>query len=175
MVGSRKIAEPLEAAVELTAWREVMNPDFWTPVLVAIVCGGMIGLERQFRGKPIGIRTSILICLGTQVFVRLGASLTSPVADPARVLGQVVTGVGFLGAGVIMARGQVLTGVTSAAVVWVLAAIGSAIGVNRPAEALALSVVTVSILIGVRMLEAAFKQLRGSAYESDEEGDDEAA
>jgi len=175
MVGSREIAEPLEAAVEFTAWREIMDPAFWTPILAAIVCGGMIGLERQFRGKPIGIRTSILICLGTQVFVRLGSSFTSPIADPTRVLGQVVTGVGFLGAGVIMARGQVLTGVTSAAVVWVLAAIGSAIGVNRPAEALALSVITVSILIGVRMLEAAFKQLRAGSYESDEESDDEVA
>ena len=159
--------------MEFTAWREIISPAFWTPVLVAIACGGMIGVERQFRGKPIGIRTSILICLGTQIFVRLGSSFAPPIADPTRVLGQVVTGVGFLGAGVILARGQVLTGVTSASVVWVLAAIGSVIGVDRLAEAVALAVITVGILIGVRMLEAAFKQLRGGSEDADPEKGDE--
>jgi putative Mg2+ transporter-C (MgtC) family protein len=155
--------------VELAAWREILGPVFWKPVLAAVICGGMIGSERQFRGKPIGIRTSILICLGTQIFVRLGTSFSHPIADPSRVLGQVVTGVGFLGAGVILARGQVLTGVTSAAVVWVLAAIGSAIGVDRLAEAIALATFTVIILIGVRVLEAAFKRLHGGSDERDAE------
>ena len=70
----------------------------------------------------------MLICLSTQVFVSLGGAGT----DPSRVLGQVVTGVGFLGAGVILARGGAITGVTSAAVVWVLAAIGSTVGLGRP-------------------------------------------
>ena len=79
----------------------------------------------------------MLICLSTQVFVRLGVTLGGAGTDPSRVLGQVVTGVGFLGAGVILARGGAITGVTSAAVVWVLAAIGSTVGLGRPAEALA--------------------------------------
>jgi putative Mg2+ transporter-C (MgtC) family protein len=130
---------------------------------VFAVCGGLIGLERQVRGKPIGIRTSVLICLGTGLFVRLGMSFDTYAADPTRVLGQVVTGIGFLGAGVIVARAGAITGVTSAAVVWVLAAIGSTIGVGRRSEAAVLTVFTVGMLIGVRMLERAFKSLAGGA------------
>ena len=142
------------------------NPSFAWAVSTALVCGGIVGLERQIRGKAIGIRTSMLICLSTQVFVRLGVSLGGAGTDPSRVLGQVVTGVGFLGAGVILARGGAVTGVTSAAVVWVLAAIGSTVGLGRPVEALALAVLTVAILTGVRILESAFKHLRHGADES---------
>jgi putative Mg2+ transporter-C (MgtC) family protein len=129
-------------------------------------CGGLIGLERQIRGKPIGIRTSVLICFGTGLFVRLGMSFDTFAADPTRVLGQVVTGIGFLGAGVIVARAGAITGVTSAAVVWVLAAIGSTIGVGRRTEAVVLSVFTVAMLIGVRLLERAFKRLSGGAEQA---------
>ncbi len=134
----------------------------------AIVCGAIIGFERQLRGKAIGIRTGILICLATQVFVRLSVTLDGSMVDPTRVIGQVVTGVGFLGAGVILARGGAVTGVTSAAVVWMLAAIGSTIGVGRPVEGLVLSIVVVAILIGVRGLESVFKRLRGGSDEPDE-------
>jgi putative Mg2+ transporter-C (MgtC) family protein len=137
-------------------------------LLTAVICGGIVGLERQLRGKAIGIRTGILICLATQVFVRLSVTLDSSGTDPTRVIGQVVTGVGFLGAGVILARGGSITGVTSAAVVWMLAAIGCTIGVGRPAEGLVLSVLVVAILIGVRLLESAFKRLSGGSDEPDE-------
>ena len=137
-------------------------------IAASIVCGGIVGFERQLRGKAIGIRTGILICLATQVFVRLSITLQGVAADPTRVLGQVVTGVGFLGAGVILARGGAVTGVTSAAVVWMLAAIGSTIGVGRPAEGLVLSVLVVLILTGVRLLESAFKRLRGGSDEPEE-------
>ncbi|MFQ5792547.1 MAG: MgtC/SapB family protein, partial [Acidobacteriota bacterium] len=81
--------------------------------------------------------------------------------------GQVVTGVGFLGGGVILARGELVTGVTSAAVVWVLAAIGATIGLGHLVEAAALSVVTVAILTCVRLLEGGFKRLRGGSDEPD--------
>ncbi len=134
----------------------------------AIVCGGIVGFERQLRGKAIGIRTGILICIATQVFVRLGVTLDVADTDPTRVIGQVVTGVGFLGAGVILARSGAVTGVTSAAVVWMLAAIGSTIGVGRPAEGLLLAFLVVGILIGVRLLESAFKRLRGQYDEPEE-------
>ncbi len=87
----------------------LLEYSFFAKLVVSIFCGGIIGVERQFRGKAIGIRTSILICLSTQVFVRLSLHLEGVAADPTRVLGQVVTGVGFLGAGVIMARGGSVT------------------------------------------------------------------
>jgi putative Mg2+ transporter-C (MgtC) family protein len=155
--------------VEFATWKTIASGAFLLPVATAVFCGGLIGLERQIRGKPIGIRTSILICLGTEVFISLGATFTGFPADPTRVLGQVVTGVGFLGAGVILARGESITGVTSASVVWVLAAIGSAIGLGYLAEAVALAVFTVCILIGVRLLEMGFKRLRGGSDEPDTE------
>src|SRR5215216_4303427 len=115
---------------------------FWLRLGTAIVCGGIIGLERQLRGKAAGIRTSILICLGTQVFVGLGASFTGERVDPTRVLAQVVTGIGFLGGGVILAREGAVIGVTSAAVIWVLAALGSMIGLGHLPAALIFSLVT---------------------------------
>jgi putative Mg2+ transporter-C (MgtC) family protein len=148
-------------------WIESTRESFLLQLAMSVLCGAIVGVERQLRGKAVGIRTSILICLATQVFVRLSTDLTEtgPLADPTRVLGQVVTGVGFLGAGVILAKGGAVTGVTSAAVVWMLAAIGSTIGVGRPVEALGLSSLVVVILIGVRMLERAFKRLGGGSDE----------
>lgn len=153
--------------MEASSWTIIFSGPFLMPLATAVLCGGMIGIERQIRGKPIGIRTSILICLGTEIFIRLGAGLTDPSADPTRVLGQVVTGVGFLGAGVILARGESITGVTSAAVVWVLAAIGSAIGLDHLVEAVVFAALTVCILIGVRLLEMGFKRLSGGSDEPD--------
>ena len=154
---------------ETLGWLESVGDVFGFQLAASVVCGAIVGIERQLRGKAIGIRTSILICLATQVFVRLSTNLTiegAPV-DPTRVLGQIVTGVGFLGAGVILAKGGSVTGVTSAAVVWMLAAIGSTIGAGRPLEALVLATLVVGILIVVRTLESAFKRLRGGSDEPD--------
>ncbi len=125
----------------------------------AVICGAIIGCERQFRGKPAGIRTSILICLSTAIFIHLGASSGNEMADPTRVLGQLVTGVGFLGAGVMIAQNGMVTGVTTAAVIWILAAIGAVIGFGYLNGALALSVVTVVILVGIQWLESSVRWL----------------
>jgi putative Mg2+ transporter-C (MgtC) family protein len=143
-----------------------LNPDtpvFWFRLGTAILCGGIIGLERQLRGKAAGIRTSILICLGTQLFVSLGSSFEGDRVDPTRVLAQVVTGIGFLGGGVILAREGAVIGVTSAAVIWVLAALGSLIGLGHLVAAIILSVVTVGLLLGVELLESVFRRLREGA------------
>ena len=110
---------------------ELLDPgarDFWLMVGAALLCGGAVGLERQTRGKVAGMRTSILICLGTAFFIRLGLAMLPVGGDPTRVLGQVVSGIGFLGAGVILARGDKIMGVTTAAVIWILAAVGALIG-----------------------------------------------
>lgn len=126
---------------------------FWTTIGMSMICGGIIGLERQLRGKPAGKRTSILICLSTTIFIHLGA-LTGAGGDPSRVLGQVVTGVGFLGAGVIISREGTVVGVTTAAVVWALAAIGATIGFGFYAGALGLSLFTVAVLWVMDYLES---------------------
>jgi putative Mg2+ transporter-C (MgtC) family protein len=145
-----------------------LNPgatEFWLRLGTAILCGGVIGLERQLRGKAAGIRTSILICLGTYLFVGLGASFGGERVDPTRVLGQVVTGIGFLGGGVILSRGGALIGVTSAAVIWVLAALGALIGLGYLLASIVLTLVTVGLLIGVELLESMFRRLRDGAAE----------
>jgi putative Mg2+ transporter-C (MgtC) family protein len=137
---------------------------FWYRLGTAVLCGGIIGLERQLRGKAAGIRTSILICLGTQIFVSLGASFGNDSRmDPTRVLSYVVSGIGFLGGGVILAREGMVVGVTSAAVIWVLAALGAAIGLGFMVPAIVLTLVTVGLLIGVELLESIFRRLREGA------------
>jgi putative Mg2+ transporter-C (MgtC) family protein len=145
-----------------------LNPEsaeFWLRLGTAILCGGIVGLERQLRGKAAGMRTSIMICLGTQLFVGLGASFAGDRVDPTRVLGQVVTGIGFLGGGVILAREGLVIGVTSASVIWVLAALGSLIGLGHLLAAMILTLVTVGVLIGVELLESVFRRLREGATE----------
>jgi putative Mg2+ transporter-C (MgtC) family protein len=139
--------------------------EFWMRLGSAILCGGIVGLERQLRGKAAGIRTSILICMGTELFVGLGSSFGGERVDPTRVLGQVVTGIGFLGGGVILAREGAVVGVTSAAVIWVLAALGSLIGLGHLQAALVLTLATVGLLTGVELLESVFRRLREGATE----------
>lgn len=135
---------------------DVLSPGsmaFWSRVITAIVAGGAIGIERQRRGKVAGIRTSILICLGTELFVSLGAVAQEAGADPTRVLGQVVSGIGFLGAGVILSRGSRVLGVTTASVIWMLAAIGSMIGFGFLGGALVIAAMALLVLSGVERLD----------------------
>ena len=138
--------------------------EFWQIVGVSALCGAVIGLERQLREKPAGIRTSILICLGTAMFIRLGVLVSTSVADPTRVLGHIIAGIGFIGAGVMMAREGLVSGVTSAAVIWVLAAIGCVVGFGHYGSAIALSVVSVAITVGIQILERSIQYLRRGDY-----------
>lgn len=144
---------------------------FWDMVGTALLCGTIIGFERQLRGKPAGIRTGCLVTLGTATFMSLAESqaVGSP-QDVNRVLGQLVTGVGFLGAGVMIAQEGVVKGVTTGAVIWILAAIGSAIGLGFLKAAIVLSVVTVAILVGIEKLESSVLWLARGAHSPDGNG-----
>lgn len=109
-------------------------PDYAVRSVFALVCGGLIGLERERRGKPAGLRTNILICLGSAIYMIVGdlISYGSEVAsDPARIAAQVVTGIGFIGAGTIIQSRGTITGLTSAAVTWTVAAVGITIGAGH--------------------------------------------
>jgi putative Mg2+ transporter-C (MgtC) family protein len=136
---------------------------FWEHLGTAVLCGGLIGIERQLRRKAAGIRTSILICLGTSLFVALGASTNATNVDPTRVLAQITSGIGFLGGGVILAKEGLITGVTSAAVIWVLAALGAMIGFGHLGATIVLTLATLGVLIGVELLEGMFRRLRQGA------------
>jgi putative Mg2+ transporter-C (MgtC) family protein len=144
---------------------------FWEMVGSALLCGTIIGFERQIRGKPAGIRTGCLVVLGTATFISLAESQAAgSTADVSRVLGQLVTGVGFLGAGVMIAQEGVVKGVTTAAVIWILAAIGSAIGLGYMKGAVALSLVTVAILVGIEKLETSVLWLTRGEHARDGNG-----
>jgi putative Mg2+ transporter-C (MgtC) family protein len=130
----------------------------------SLLCGALLGLERQFKGKPVGIRTSVLICLGTYIFVKLGFAIDYDTTGAARTMGQVITGIGFLGAGVILARDGTVLGVTSAAVIWMLAALGAVIGNGYPVTAILVTALAITILIGVDLLERWFKELRRGVH-----------
>jgi putative Mg2+ transporter-C (MgtC) family protein len=129
-------------------------------VLTSLLCGVGIGLERQLRGKPLDVRSAVLVCLGTAVFIRLGVTHMSGSSDPTRVLGQVVTGIGFLGAGVMLTRGGHVVGVTTASVIWMLAAIGSAIGFENYSAAITLTVVVLLVMNILEILEDRLASMR---------------
>ncbi len=142
-----------------------VGPLTWEALLCCFLSGIIVGLERQLRGKPMGMRTSALICIGTYVFVAMSAHIANQVTDPSRVIGQVITGIGFLGAGVILARHGAIIGVTSASAIWVLASIGVVIGVGFPWLGVKLAVLTVAILAGVDFLEHRFAFLQRGVHQ----------
>ncbi|HYX38749.1 MAG: MgtC/SapB family protein [Pseudobdellovibrionaceae bacterium] len=141
-----------------------LNALFWLKVAISVGCGFIFGIERQLRGKPVGIRTSCMICLGTMAFIHLGLMQSKQDADHIRLLGQIVTGVGFLGGGVIFTQGGLVNGVTSAAVIWLLTAVGAAIGFGHFGVPIALSFIGVGILWGVQVLERGFRGLRRGVH-----------
>jgi putative Mg2+ transporter-C (MgtC) family protein len=142
----------LQYSQPVIEWLSI-EPLHWSAVAASIACGAIVGFERQIRGKPVGIRTSSLIVLGTYVFIAISHFNANNQVDSSRIIGQVVTGVGFLGAGVMMAREGVVIGVTSAATIWALAAIGTVIPMAGETTAIKLALVVVAILYGVDILE----------------------
>lgn len=105
---------------------EFMPEDAWK-IFAAVVAGGLIGAEREFRDKAAGFRTIIFICLGATLFTMLSQKLGGSV-DPVRIAANVVTGIGFLGAGAILREGLHVRGLTTAAAIWLSAALGMGIG-----------------------------------------------
>jgi putative Mg2+ transporter-C (MgtC) family protein len=142
----------------------LIDPFAWEGILSSMIAGAIIGFERQIQGKPIGIRTSILICMGTYIYIVVGKSVMTPTSDTSRVIGQVITGIGFLGAGVMIFRDGTVTGVTSAAAIWLLAAIGSTIGNGSYATGIKISILTVLVLVGLDALENCFKSLQKGVH-----------
>ncbi len=149
-----------------THMRELLDisPFSWLGLLSCAVNGLLIGAERQTRGKPVGIRTSILVISGTYLFMKMAVSLSPNTLDQARVLGQIITGVGFLGAGVMMAQDGKIHGVTSAAVIWMLAALGMMIGLGHMQQSVILTLLVLCVLLGVDKAENRFHALRRGVH-----------
>ena len=122
-------------------------------LVLAILLGGAIGVERELRGKPAGLRTNILICVGAALFTALSYRLAEGRGDPGRVAAQILTGVGFIGAGTILHTRGAVTGLTSAATIWVVAAIGMALGSGAYVEALGTTLLVTVVLSGLGRFE----------------------
>jgi putative Mg2+ transporter-C (MgtC) family protein len=122
-------------------------------LLAAVVCGGIVGWEREAKGRPAGLRTHMMVALGAGSFTLAALDMAGPGADPVRILQGVVTGIGFLGAGSIMqSRGEV-QGMTTAAGIWVVGAIGAACGAGDYIMAAVTLAFAFTILFGVKKVE----------------------
>jgi putative Mg2+ transporter-C (MgtC) family protein len=126
--------------------------EFSTRLFLALLLGAAVGIERQWRQKSAGLRTNTLVSMGSAAFILLSVSLTGASGDPSRVASQIVTGIGFLGAGVIMKDGLSIHGLNTAATIWCSAAIGSLCGVGLFAEASILSAATILTHLVLRPL-----------------------
>ncbi len=124
--------------------------DILIKIFLALMLGGILGMERQYHDKPAGYATNCLICLGAMLFTVLSEYMGAAGGDPGRISAQIVTGVGFIGAGSILRDGNKISGLTTAAGVWLVAAIGMAVGYGQYVLA-ALSAATILVIqLGVR-------------------------
>ncbi len=126
-------------------------------IVVALLIGVALGTEREYHGHPAGIRTMALIGVGSCLFTVLGLEPAfGPRVDPTRIAAQVVTGVGFLGAGSILRQGEGVRGLTTAASIWVVASLGMAVGFGYYAIALFSGALVVITLVAIRPVERRF-------------------
>jgi putative Mg2+ transporter-C (MgtC) family protein len=134
-------------------------------LLLAAVLGGIVGMEREWSGKPAGFRTNLLICVGAALLTELSISVARAadplaLADPGRIAAQIVSGIGFLGAGTIIQSRAGVVGLTTAATLWVVAAIGMAVGAGAFVEAVGATVLVVVALLVLGRLEPYVSQHR---------------
>lgn len=127
-------------------------------ILVASLCGLIIGWERELKHKVAGIRTHIIVCTGSCIFTIIGTVLAQGnTVDPTRIVGQIITGIGFLGAGVIFKQEDKVVGVTSAAFIWLIASIGVLSGCGYMLTSVLLTVGLLMLLICLQYIEKKIK------------------
>jgi putative Mg2+ transporter-C (MgtC) family protein len=130
-----------------------LNLALLVQLLLAVLPGGAIGIERELKGKPAGLRTNVLICIAAVLFTTLSIRMSQGRGDPGRLAAQILTGVGFIGAGTILHTRGAVTGLTSAATIWVVTAIGIALGNGAYVEALGATVLVMLVLAGLGRFE----------------------
>jgi putative Mg2+ transporter-C (MgtC) family protein len=149
---------------------------FFAPkVLVGTVCGFGVGLERQLKDRPVGIRTAVLVCVGSALFTATAVLLSSELravsraagdampmfSDPGRIISQIVSGVGFIGAGVIFKLQDRVAGITTAALIWAVCAMGIIIGLGGYLTSIVLTAGLIGALMVIERIEtmAAFRSI----------------
>ncbi len=138
---------------------QIQNADILIRIIFAIILGSIIGLERELTNKSAGLRTQIMVCLGACIFTILSihgfatAVTLYPLGDPSRVAAQIITGIGFIGAGTVLRQGLTVTGLTTASTLWIVAAIGMACGCGKISIAVVSTILSVAILVLIRIFE----------------------
>ncbi len=130
--------------------------EFLPSLLAATACGLLLGYERERMGRPIGLKTCTLVCVGATTYMASGHLILQAMpgaSDPTRVASQIVTGIGFLGAGAILRAPGGVTGLTSAATIWFLGAVGVLIGCRYRLAGLLLTLSVLGILLVTRRVE----------------------
>ena len=149
---------------------EVINVDFLIRILAAIILGFLLGLERELTNKYAGLRTHILVCLGACIFTIVSiygfptfadgdnviVNQATGIRDTGRVAAQIVTGIGFIGAGTVLRNGPMIIGLTTAATLWISAAIGMTCGVGMFDVAAITTILSVAVLTIIRVFEKKF-------------------
>jgi putative Mg2+ transporter-C (MgtC) family protein len=142
----------------------VLLPKPWATIalaVLAVLCGAWVGSERERREKPAGLRTMALVALGSCAFTMVGYAFTSNTGDAGRVAAQIVTGIGFLGAGVLIRGAGGVQGATTAATIWIVAAIGMAIGAGFAVGGIGLALLTRGVLDLVGRWELSYFGAKG--------------
>lgn len=116
--------------------------EFFIKIVLSLLFGALIGIERERSGKMVGSRTISLICLGSTLFCLMSPTIFS--GDNSRIVAQIVSGIGFIGAGIIFKNGDEVKGLTTAATIWASASIGALVGMGMFLEAL---IGTIAILV----------------------------
>ncbi len=137
-----------------TLWEDLLR------LLAAFIAGAALGFERDLHDKPAGLRTNLMICLGAALFTILSIRLGAAGSDPGRIAAQVVTGVGFLGAGSIIQRRDRIVGLTTAATIWLAAGIGMAFGSGHYVVGIFTTLLSLGALLGLGLVEDALERWR---------------
>ncbi len=127
-------------------------------IILAVVFGAAIGLEREISGKAAGLRTNVLICLGAAVFTIISKQMGSSSDSLTRIAAGVVAGVGFLGAGAIIVERGGVHGLTTAATIWLVASIGMACGTGFYSLAVISTFIAIIVLMGLGQLEKSLRR-----------------
>jgi len=145
----------------LDTFKQIVLPenDILIRIVLSIILGFALGLERELTYKWAGLRTNMLVCLGSCLFTILSiygfstAVSLYPIGDPSRVAAQVITGIGFIGGGTVLRHGVTVSGLTTAATLWVVASIGMACGCGQLGAAILTTLCAIAVLVLIRVFE----------------------
>ena len=151
----------------------ILDITYFEALIISLIGGFLIGAERELTNKWAGLRTHILVCLGACVFTLLSLYGFPPhanpvggasVGDPARIAAQIVTGIGFIGGGTVLRQGLTIQGLTTAATLWICAAIGMAAGCGKYSLSIATTIIAIFALVLIRVIEKRFIHSNNKNY-----------